>query len=207
MVSLGLTPYPDGSMSQGDGTDRPADATAGAWAAAAIVLALGALVFGVVAELHAHDLSVRVTRLEHNATIPTAARSSTTSTPPSTEASAQPANPEQAEQQIDTAFATVYDGSRSTADRLSYIDDPVGVEDAFSQASTGSLALVTSGLRAEVSRITFTSSVTATVSYSLTAAGSTAQRLGSARLAGGAWKVSRATVCSDLSAAGVACSS
>jgi hypothetical protein len=173
-----------------------------------VVLALGALVFGVVAELHAHDLGVRVARLEQRASQSSTQRSgSGSSTPTSTVASLQPADPQQAEQEIDTAFAAVYDGSRPTSERLNYIDDPTGVMDAFNKASTGSLASVTSGLRADVSRVTFTSSLTATVSYSLTAAGTTAQRLGSARLAGGTWKVSRSTVCSDLSAAGVACDS
>jgi hypothetical protein len=171
-----------------------------------VVLALGALVFGVVAELHAHDLGVRVARLEH-AAAQGGTRSSTSpaTSPTSTVASLQPADPQQAEQEIDTAFSAVYDGSRPTSERLTYIDDPDGVMDAFDKASTGSLAAVTSGLRADVSRVTFTSSVTATVSYSLTSAGTTAQRLGSARLTGGTWKVSRSTVCSDLSAAGVAC--
>jgi len=172
------------------------------------VLALGALVFGVVAELHAHDLGVRVTRLEQRPrTVSNQSSGRGSTSPTSTPVALQPADPQQAEQEIDTAFSAVYDGTRPTSERLSYIDDPTGVMDAFNRATTGSLAQLTSGLQAQVSRVTFTSSVTATVSYSLTASGTTAQRLGSARLAGGTWKVSRTTVCSDLSAAGIACSS
>ncbi len=195
-------------MSQGDGTDRPADATAGAWAAAAVVLALGALVFGVVAELHAHDLGNRVSRLEAEVASPHPPSGGGSASGATTTSDAlQPADPQAAQQAIATAFATVYDGSKSSDDRLAYVDDPDGVLDALNRATSGSLATVTQNLQAEVSRVTFTSSVTATVAYSLTAAGQSAQRLGSARLVGDTWKVSRATVCADLADAGAACSS
>jgi hypothetical protein len=63
-------------------------------------------------------------------------------------------------------------------------------------------------VRAVVDRVTFTSSMTATVTYRLTSGSggvATASRIGSARRVGGTWKVTRSTVCGDLEDAGAPC--
>lgn len=181
-----------------------AENTAGAWAAAAVVLALGALGFAVAGQFELQDLAARMDRMQASPPVsPT-----TTGAPPDAlgvpAGSSEPASPAETAA-VKAAFASLYDGSQPIEARMQFIDDPGGVLDAISAA--GALfAQEVSALRATVSRVVFTSTVTATVAYALQANGAEAlQRLGSARLVDGVWKVSRATVCADLEMAGARC--
>ncbi len=204
-------------------SDRPRDrrASAGAWAAAALVLALGGLGFGVAAHLRLTDQQKRIDRLEAErparagetpnsqpagASSPSSTTTSSTST---TAAPSEPPNPAQAQTLIAAAFTTVYDGQQPNTSRLAMIDDPTGVEAALEAAAVGPSAPLLAAAHATVAQITFTSATRSTVSYSVDVTGQAPSptRQGEARLSGGTWKVTRDTVCLDLKAIGAPCNS
>lgn len=202
-----------GAAKRGD--EGRAETTAGAWAAAAVVLALGALGFGVASQFQVQDLSARVDRLERQArvasTIPVAAVGTgvdaTSVSPPEGVPGSTESTPPAQTAAVETAFERLYDGSTPIGQRVSLIDDPSGIVEAFG-ALDPTVARQMATLRAQVHRVTFTSTSTATVSYSVqTAGGEPVQRLGGARLVDGIWKVARSTVCADLEAAGARCAS
>lgn len=199
------------------------DSTAGAWAAAAIVLALGALAFGVWAQLRVNDLESELDTAraldvlaEDAGTVSSDAASgdggavaedTTTTTVDVPPTSTQPADPDDARAEITEAFETVYDGGLPIVERLALLDDTSGVERAMRGAANGEFGDSLLTLTATVEDVTFASSARALVVYSTSALGIDPQpaRRGEARISGGQWKVTRATVCSDLSALGSSC--
>jgi hypothetical protein len=192
-----------------------AEDSAGAWAAAAVVLALGALGFAVVAQVRVSDLEHRVVALERSidrtAAPPGDVGSPTTTTPRPADdqpvAGDQPANPGAAEAAVRSAFVNLYDGARPIAERVDAVDDPRGVADALGAAAEGDFALKVANTRATVSEVIFTSPTTATTRYSVLVNGDpqVADAQGAARFVDGEWKVTRATVCADLEDVGAPC--
>ena len=200
-------------------TEEPRDrgVTAGAWAAASLVLALGGLGFGVAAHLRVTDLEERLSAVE--AAQNSAGRSggsalgtgvSSTRVPAistTTVASEPPPDVAAAKASILTAFTTVYNGGLPNETRLALIDDPTGVDAALTAAITGTNAAVASTISAQVSDIVFSSATRATITYTVGVAGQppSSPRQGAARLASGTWKVTRETVCTDLAVIGSPC--
>ncbi len=197
------------------GDEGRGEDNAGAWAAAAVVLALGGLGFGVAAQLRAGDLEQRILALERTIDARPDARERLAA--PSTTALADapepgdegelPADSDAAEAEVRTAFVVLYDGARPFRDRLAVVDDPRGVEEALRAASEGELALQLANTKGTVSEVHFTSSSTASVRFSVLASGEllVPDGTGAARLVDGEWKVTRATVCANLEEAGSPC--
>jgi hypothetical protein len=190
---------------------------AGAWAAAALVLALGGLGFGVVAQLRVGDLEHRVDSLEHalegrsptltSSTSPTEAPDTTEPASVAPGTADGPDDPGAAEQAVRAAFSTVYNSHRSIADRVAMVDDPHGIASAISRAASGDLADQLANTGVVVDEVHFSSPTSATVRYSVLSAGSSLvpDADGEARLVEGTWKVARSTVCRDLESAGAPC--
>lgn len=190
---------------------RSEGSAAGAWAAAAIVLAVGALAFGVTAHLRANDLQHRVTELESAArdgsatTAPAVVPTSTTLLAPVTTAPG-PVEAEAARSDVIAAFTAVYGGAGGMEGRLTRIDDRTGVQRAIEALTRGpNAAYATAAVN--VNDVRFTSDTRATVIYGVSVGGqqTVVGREGEARVAGGSWKVTRATICADLAALGVPC--
>jgi len=191
--------------------------TAGAWAAAAVVLALGALAFGVSAQFRISDLESRIAEQpgvsETTAKVTTTLRGSSapvpqSSVPPSSDdIDGSPADPVAAESAVREAFAAVYAGASSVPDRLVRIDDPSGVAAAIGRAAVGEFGTQLTISTTQVDQVAFTSPTTADVIYSVLAGPEALvnQALGSSRLVDGVWKVTRATVCGDLERVGAPC--
>jgi hypothetical protein len=197
--------------------ERERGSSAGAWAAAALVLALVALVFAVLAHIRVSDLEDRVAVLESdNALRPSATLPSGVldeplgSTLPSggESVAAAPPDPAQARADIVAAFAAVYDPNSGVDVRLRLIDDATGVAAAMRQAEAGPNAAALTSVTVNVNDVQYLSATRARVVYSLSVPGQppVLGREGQARVASGAWKVTRATVCADLDAIGSACS-
>ncbi len=199
------------------------DGSAGAWAAAAVVLALGALGFGVFAQLRASDLAARVDRLETdraaspvsvettirvNTTLKTTPPTAGLSVVPTTAPASQPPDITSAENAVRQAYAIAYDGTQPLDARLSVIDDSRGVDSAFRAAGTGQYAAPLANARGTVLKVTFTSDTAADVSYSVFFNGQPgAERQGTAVAVEGMWRISRATVCADLASLNAPCAS
>lgn len=199
-----------------------AENSAGAWAAAAVVLALGGLGFGVVAQVRASELEQRVVELEQLAEdagiVSTTLASSTVATTPVGADDAdgddvdepigdQPDDPAAAEAAVRHAFVTFYDGARPEADRVAVVDDPRGIADAIRAAQAGEFALDVLNAKAVVSSVRFTSASTAAATFSVMVSGveKVSGVEGAARLVDGRWKVTRSTVCASLEDVGAPC--
>lgn len=191
------------------------EGSAAAWAAAAVVLALGGLGFGVAAQVRLTHLEQRVDRMEA-----AAARSAATSRPvastttfddgprpTTTVVAAAPADVAAARQSVIHAYQTVYDGSASSDTRLAFIDDTSGVAAAFQAAAGGTFAAQSTQIKARIDEVTFNSAVDASVRYAVLVNGvpQFESRVGGARYDNGLWKVTRETVCADLTEAGAPC--
>ena len=197
--------------------ERERGSSAGAWAAAALVLALGALIFAVLAHIRVSDLEDRVAVLESDAalrpsaTTPSGALVDPLGTaPPPTDAAvaaSAPADPSQARADIIAAFSSVYDPASGVEARLRLVDDTTGIAAALRQAIAGPNGAAVSSATVNVNDVQFLSATRARVIYGLTVAGQPAAlgRSGEARVAAGAWKVTRSTICADLEAVGGAC--
>jgi hypothetical protein len=190
------------------------EGSAAAWAAAAVVLAVGGLGFGVAAQVRLTHLEQRVDRLEVTSRSAPPSRTAATTTTVDDTASTTtaavagaPADVAAARSSVIHAYQTVYDGTQPTDTRLAFIDDPSGVAAAFQQASGGPLAAQAAAIKARIDDVTFNSAVDASVRYAVLVNGvpQFQSRLGDARYDNGLWKVSRATVCADLQQAGAPC--
>jgi len=193
--------------------------TAGAWAAAAIVLAVGSLIFAVGAHLRETDLEQRVTELEVAAADRAALDASgsgarppavTTATVPvggATTAPVGPPDPDAARAQVISAFGTAYDPARAIEERVTLVDDATGVREALASVAQGPNAVVAASIAVNVNDVQFRSPTRARVIYTITVgAGPPAIGIeGEARVAAGTWKVTRATVCRDLAAVNAVC--
>ena len=180
------------------------------------MLGLGALGFGVVAQLRVSDLESRLDQIEVAASTPVTDEADqpdvTTTTLEATTTSVArfPESEAEARASVLHAYDVVFDGSSPGEQRLRFIDDPTGVEAAFAVAGGGQFAAQSAALRVRVDEVTFTDAAHATVRYVLISNGvaQIQQRIGTAVLVGGTtWKVTRETVCADLEAAGAPCGS
>lgn len=187
--------------------------TAGAWAAAAVVLALGALAFGLYGQIRAADLEDRVTQLEAQRRAAPTFEVTTTLAPiarvgATTHAGdAGGAVDDSTRAGIRQAFQSAYSAGTPADQRLSAIDDPEGVEAALKTALAGPFGQQASGISVVVSDITMVSETSAQVKYSILVAGQPqyADRVGAAVYFKGSWRVSRATFCTDLATVGARC--
>lgn len=192
---------------------RPKGSTGAAWAAAAIVVAVGALGFAVVAHIRITDLESRVSTLEAAARDGAAGGAGATiaqeplGTAPTVPPESMPPDPEAARQQVVAAFESVYNPAPRVEERLRLIDDPVGVEQGITQAMRGPNGRAVGAAVVNVNDVRFTSATWATVIYNLVVDGQIIGQgtTGEARVDDGAWKVTRATVCRDLQAVGGTC--
>jgi len=191
-------------------------AGAGAWAAAALIVAIGGLGFGVTAHLRAGDLERRLDATQRSinssgrgaphGAAPAPGGSTTVVAPVSTTATVGPVDPAGARRGIDAAFTRAYDGSIGAQVRLAAIDDPTGVEAGLRLLYAGAYAPVAASSNATVDGVSFLSATRAMVGYSVQInGGGFTGRSGEARVVGGEWKVTRATFCADLLALSAPC--
>jgi hypothetical protein len=192
------------------------EGSAAAWAAAAVVLALGGLGFGVAAQVRLSHVEDRLDQLQQSGVRAAAPRSAPTTTRPhknqsprttTTAVASQPADPNAAKQSVIHAYQVVYDGSQPTDSRLAFIDNPTGVAQAFQAAATGQVAAQAAAIKARIDSVTFTSAEEASVRYAVLVNGVPQfdNRIGTAHFDNGVWKVARQTVCEDLTEAGAPC--
>ena len=199
--------------------------TAGAWAAAAVVLALGALGFAMFSQIRAADLEDRVTQLEAQRRSPVTVSAEVTTTlspisgPPITgsritgspDGSGVGAGGSSVDEStragIRQAFQAAYGAGTPADQRLSAIDDPAGVEDALRAAVAGPLGQQAANAAVVVNDITLVTDTSAQVKYSILIAGQPqyTDRVGSSVYVKGSWRVSRATICTDLAIVGADC--
>lgn len=120
-----------------------------------------------------------------------------------------PADAPAARAAIDHAFATAYDFSAPADRREAAVDEPTGLAPAIREVADGPYGGIMRSTGVRIVSIVFTSPTRAAVLYDLTGVPDTfgTDRLGSARLVDGHWKVTRATVCADLALAQVTCPS
>jgi hypothetical protein len=108
-------------------------------------------------------------------------------------------DPAAARRQVEQAYWTTYDGSRSPADRLAVIDDPRGVAEANLTAPPPPPGLDLTLVRSDVRDIVFDTPEHAWVDYAIAVGLQVGPpRIGEAVLVDGTWKVTRSTVCRDL---------
>lgn len=119
----------------------------------------------------------------------------------------QPDDPEAAETAIAAAMTGLYDFADDVpSDR--YVDDPAGVDDAGLAVRDGSMGEQVEGAQPVIEELVFTSPTEAWFRYRIDypdAAVLLGQRFGIAVLVGETWKITRDTVCQDLSLGGGDC--
>lgn len=118
----------------------------------------------------------------------------------------QPADPAAARAAITDLFARAYDGL-DPEQRAATIDDPSGLDEALESLAAGPFAEQVDKAQAEVRDVVFLSPTRAAVRYDIVIEdySSFTGRLGEAVLTDGGWKVTRATVCRDISLATATC--
>ena len=117
----------------------------------------------------------------------------------------QPADPDADEQTVVELMTAIYAESDSelNAER---IDDPTGIAEAREQVRDGGFADAADSASAIVEELVFTSPTEAWFRYRIeTTTGTFGQRFGIARNIDGTWKITRDTICQDLSLAGGDC--
>jgi hypothetical protein len=126
--------------------------------------------------------------------------------PPLPDPGEQPADPAAAEAEIRSAMTALY-GVVGTDDVGSdLIDDPTGVAEARQQVQEGGFAEDAAGASATIDELVFTGPDEAWFRYSIDTPGNDFDnRYGIAVLVEGVWKITRSTVCQDLSLAGGDC--
>jgi hypothetical protein len=134
-------------------------------------------------------------------------RASCTPPPPALpDAGEQPADPATAEAEIRTSMASLYGAIDEGVDRSVFLDDPTGVAEAREQVQTGAYAEDAASARATIDELVFTAPDEAWFRYSIDTDGNDFDnRYGIAVVVDGVWKITRSTVCQDLSLAGGDC--
>ncbi|MEM8747000.1 MAG: hypothetical protein AAGF91_09885 [Actinomycetota bacterium] len=120
-----------------------------------------------------------------------------------------PPDPAAAEQEIRERHALLVDQDQPGDDKLiDLLDDATGVAEALDGALNGSLADAARSAEYTIDELIFTSPAEAFFRYTIqTSSGTFSGRLGAAGLSDdGTWRISRATLCQDLSLAGSPCS-
>jgi hypothetical protein len=118
----------------------------------------------------------------------------------------QPADPGAADAEIRAAMAALYGEFGDGVERTDFIDDPTGVAEAREQVQAGVYADDASSALATIDELVFTSPDEAWFRYSIDTPGNDFDnRYGIAVTVDGVWKITRATICQDLSLAGGDC--
>lgn len=126
--------------------------------------------------------------------------------PPLPDAGEQPADPAAAEAEIRTAMSTLYGVVGTGGIGSDLIDDPTGVAEARAQVQEGGFAEDAASAIVTIDELAFTAPAKAWFRYSIDTAGNDFDnRYGIAVLVDGVWKITRSTVCQDLSLAGGDC--
>jgi hypothetical protein len=120
-----------------------------------------------------------------------------------------PKNSAQARQQIVQDFDAVYQASTSTDQKLGLIDDPTNLDAAFQQARQN-FAQALQNKMTRINDVRFLNATQALVFYDIVIPNYSIpefpNRIGRVLLTHGTWKVTRATICTDLQLAAVTCS-
>ncbi len=117
----------------------------------------------------------------------------------------QPVDADAHEQTIVELMAAIYSESDSEVN-AERIDDPTGVAEARDQVREGGFEEAAANAEAIVEELVFTSPTEAWFRYRIeTTSGTFGQRFGIARSIDGTWKITRDTICQDLSLAGGDC--
>jgi len=134
-------------------------------------------------------------------------RESCTPPPPALpDAGEQPADPAAAEAEIRAAMTELYGAIGAGAEGSDLIDDPTGVAEAREQVQEGGFADSAASAVATIDELVFTAPDEAWFRYSIDTNGNDFDnRYGIAVLVDGVWKITRSTVCQDLSMAGGDC--
>jgi len=134
-------------------------------------------------------------------------RESCTPPPPALpDAGEQPAEPAAAEAEIRAAMTELYGAIGAGAEGSDLIDDPTGVAEAREQVEEGGFAETAASAVATIDELVFTAPDEAWFRYSIdTDTGFFDNRYGISVLVDGVWKITRSTVCQDLSMAGGDC--
>ena len=134
-------------------------------------------------------------------------RESCTPPPPALpDAGEQPEDPAAAEAEIRAAMTELYSVIGSAAESGDLIDDPTGVADARAQVQAGGFAETAASAVATIDELVFTTPDEAWFRYSIdTDMSFFDNRYGISVLVDGVWKITRSTVCQDLSMAGGDC--
>ena len=134
-------------------------------------------------------------------------RASCTPPPPALpEPGEQPADPAAAEAEVRAAMTNLYGAIGRETDGSGLIDDPTGVAEAREQVQAGGFADDAAGASATIDELVFTAPGEAWFRYSIDTQGNDFDnRYGIAVLVDGVWKITRATICQDLSLAGGDC--
>jgi hypothetical protein len=134
-------------------------------------------------------------------------RQSCTPPPPALpDAGEQPEDPAAAEAEIRSAMTSLYGAIGDGVERADFIDDPTGVAEAREQVQAGGYAGDAARARATIDELVFTSPDEAWFRYSIDTDGNDFDnRYGIAVAIDGVWKITRSTVCQDLSLAGGDC--
>lgn len=118
----------------------------------------------------------------------------------------QPADPAAAEAEIRDVMTRLYGIAGTDGDGSGLIDDPTGVAEARQQVEEGGFADDAAGASATIDELVFTAPDEAWFRYSIDTPGNDFDnRYGIAVLVDGAWKITRSTICQDLSLAGGDC--
>jgi hypothetical protein len=119
----------------------------------------------------------------------------------------QPADPEAARAAVSAAFATAYNGQLTPEERQAAMEDATGFDEIMRQLREGPFAEQVGDATVQTTDVVFLSASRAAVRYDILIANYTnfTGRLGEAVLVDGQWKVTRETMCRDISMAGVTC--
>lgn len=118
----------------------------------------------------------------------------------------QPADPAAAEAEIVEAMRLLYDSTDDIDADDGLLDDVTGVADARAQVAEGSFGTEAASARAVVEELVFTEPGEAWFRYRVDTDGiGLSHRYGVAVLIDGGWRITRSTVCQDLSMAGGDC--
>ncbi|MFT4866537.1 MAG: hypothetical protein ACI8RE_002735 [Ilumatobacter sp.] len=118
----------------------------------------------------------------------------------------QPADPAADEVTITELMSSIYGESDESFETLDWIDDPTGVAEAREEVAAGSFEESAASAEAIVEALVFTAPNEAWFRYRIETSVTTLRdRFGIARLIGGVWKITRDTICQDLSMASGNC--
>ena len=118
----------------------------------------------------------------------------------------QPADPAAAKAEIVTAMTALYDSKALLDGDAVYLDDSTGVSEARAQVAEGGYSSEASSASAVIEELVFTTPTEAWFRYRVDTDGiGLSNRYGIAVVVDGAWKITRNTVCQDLSMAGGDC--